>query len=155
MNPHTILLVEDDENDVFFFQRAVEKAGVENPLQVVRDGREAVDYLSGKALYSDRTQHPMPGLIVLDLNLPHRNGLEVLQWIRSQPAIATTLIVVLTSSVAERDLHEAYAFGANSYLAKPSNPDRMVDLLALLKRYWLTTNLTPPKIDLGPGAHSD
>lgn len=150
MNQRTILLVEDDENDVFFFQRAVEKAGVENPLQVVRDGREAVNYLSGKDGYSDRTLHPLPGLIILDLNLPHRNGLEVLQAIRADPATTTTVVVVFTSSSSERDAHEAYALGANSYLVKPSNPERIVELVGLLKLYWITTNHEPPKMPLVP-----
>jgi CheY-like chemotaxis protein len=140
MNEGIILLVEDDENDVFFFQRAAGRAGVTNRLQVVSDGREAIDYLAGNGSFSERDKHALPGLIVLDLNLPHRNGLDVLRWIRANPSTETVIVVVFTSSSAERDVHEAYLLGANSYVIKPSNPDQVADVLSAIKIYWLTTN---------------
>ncbi|HWN97357.1 MAG TPA: response regulator [Methylomirabilota bacterium] len=144
VNKGLILLIEDDENDVFFFQRAAKHVGVENLILVARDGREAVNYLSGKDEFSDRTLHPLPSLVVLDLNLPHRNGLDVLRSLRAQPETHTTLVVVLTSSAAPQDMHEAYAVGANSYLIKPTNPEHLGEHLQLIKSYWLGLNQTPP-----------
>ena len=89
--PFPILLVEDDENDVFFFKRAVERSGITHPLLVVRDGQDAVHYLGGTGDYSDRTTYPAPRLVVLDLNLPVKHGLQVLKWMRSQPATNTAI----------------------------------------------------------------
>jgi DNA-binding response OmpR family regulator len=139
-----ILLVEDDENDVFFFQRAMRKAQIENPLHVARDGREGLNYLAGKAPFTDRDQHPLPALLVLDINLPHYTGLEVLQWIREQPAFRTLIVLILTSSSSEVDVREAYTLGANSYLLKPGHPDEMVELLKVVNLYWLGLNRIVP-----------
>lgn len=144
MNGFPILLVEDDENDAFFFERAARKAGVENPLRIARDGREAVDYLAGKNFFADRVKHPLPGLVVLDINLPHYTGLEILRWIREQAGLRTLPVIILSSSSSEKDVREGYACGANSYLVKPGNPEEMVHLLQALKTYWLTVNRPPP-----------
>src|SRR5206468_2292026 len=111
-----ILLVEDDSNDVFFFERAAKKAGLIAPIHVLRDGHEAVTYLNGDGIYADRNAHPFPILMVLDLNLPQRHGLEVLRWLRQCKSCRTLLVIVLTSSRSELDIHEAYELGANSYL---------------------------------------
>jgi CheY-like chemotaxis protein len=142
--PAPILLVEDDENDAFFFERALKKTGVSHPMRIARDGQEAVHYLSGTGDFADRAAHPVPKLIVLDLNLPVKHGLEVLKWLRSQPATQTTVVVVLTSSTDIRDLHEAYSLGANSYLVKPADPNRLISIVEALKNYWLTLNAPPP-----------
>ncbi|MCI0744537.1 MAG: response regulator [Verrucomicrobia subdivision 3 bacterium] len=144
MNKGLILLVEDDENDVFFFQRAAEKANIRNRIELARDGREAINYLSGAHPFADRAKYPLPCLIVLDLNLPQKHGLQVLQWIRSNPELQTTLVVVLTSSTSEEDIHDAYRIGANSYITKLAAPEKMTDLLQVLKQYWLVTNQPPP-----------
>jgi CheY-like chemotaxis protein len=145
MSQPTIALIEDDENDVFFFKRAARAASIANPMQIIRDGREAIDYINGTGAFLDREQYPLPVLIVLDLNLPHRNGLDILRHLRSRPETQTTIVVVLTSSTSSQDMHEAYAFGANSYLAKPANPDQLAEHLRLIKAYWLTLNLAPPR----------
>ncbi len=147
MNKGPILLIEDDENDVFFFQRAAQRAAIENGIQVARDGREAICYLGGEADFSDRKQFPFPGLIVLDLNLPHRNGLDVLRNLRGRPGTHTTIVIVLTSSTSTQDMQEAYALGANSYLIKPTNPEQLVEHLGLIKAYWLNLNQVPPDED--------
>ena len=93
---NTILLVEDEENDVFFLKHAFEEVGVLNPLRVAQDGQEALDYLSGRGEYADRERFPLPCLILLDLKLPRVMGFEVLQWIREQPALKTLIVVVLS-----------------------------------------------------------
>lgn len=144
MNSEVILLVEDDDNDVLFMRSAMKKAGLSTPLRVVTDGQVAIDYLSGTGEYSDRAAHPRPFLILLDLNLPCRTGFEVLEWIRAHPALRTLLVIVLTSSSADADARRAYALGANSYLIKPSNPDKLRELIAIVQLYWLEWNHAPP-----------
>ncbi len=139
-----ILLIEDDANDVFFFERAYQKSGIPNALEVVKDGQSAVDRLSGVGEYADRVAHPLPRLIVLDLNLPVRNGLEVLQWLRAQRGRPYPVVIVLTSSSDPRDIEEAYAAGANSYLVKAGDPNQLGALVELIKTYWLAHNRLPP-----------
>jgi CheY-like chemotaxis protein len=133
MHPRPVLYAEDDENDVFLMQRAFRKADVANPLHVATDGAEAIRYLEGSGEYSDRRRFPMPSLVMLDLNLPRRSGLEVLRWIRDHPTLRALPVVIFTSSNQKRDISSAYAFGANGYLVKPPNPDKLIDLVASLR----------------------
>lgn len=142
-NRGVVLLVEDDENDAFFFQRAFKKAGFSNDVQVVRDGIEAVAYLSGEGEFADRRRHPLPDLVLLDLKLPRRPGLDVLRWIRSEVAHREQIVVVLTSSTSEADLAEAYHAGANSYLLKPVASEQMLNLVQLIGNYWIRENRFP------------
>src|SRR5438105_4593110 len=118
-----ILYAEDEENDAFFMQRAFQQAGILNPLVVVADGKRAIDYLSGGGPYANRDEHPLPCLVLLDLNIPIKSGLEVLKWIRSQPSLSTLPVVVVTSSTQDSDIHRAYIMGTNSYLVKPGKQD--------------------------------
>jgi CheY-like chemotaxis protein len=136
----TILLAEDVEDDVFFMRRALRQANISNPLQVASDGQVAIDYLSGQGQYADRSQYPMPSLVFLDLKMPHKNGFEVLEWIRQQPELETLTVIVLTSSSEELDIHQTYRLGARSFLIKPPTPEMLVDLLDSLKNYWLKHN---------------
>ena len=144
MSNHTILLVEDDANDVFFFQRAMEKAGLTCSLRIARDGGEAIDYLSGTGTFADRVQFPLPCMVLLDLNLPRQHGLEVLQWIRGHAPDPAVPVVVLTSSTSDRDVREAYRLGANSYLNKPSGLEELVALVRAVDVYWFHHNRLPP-----------
>src|ERR1700722_17958013 len=136
----TILLVEDDPNDVFLMKRALKGTEIKNPLKVAGDGQEALDYLSGTDEFSDRTQFPIPNLIFLDLKLPYKGGFEVLNWIRSQPALDSTLVVVLTSSTEERDIKESYRLGARAFLVKPPTPALLSELMISLKDFWMKHN---------------
>jgi CheY-like chemotaxis protein len=136
----TILLVEDNEDDVFLMKRALKGAGVTNPLQVVEDGQQAIDYLSGTGQFSNREQFPIPAIVFLDLKLPILRGLEVLDWIRQQPHLEDVVVVVLTSSNEPYDLKEAYRLGANSYLVKPPTADQLIDLAKAFRWYWLEFN---------------
>jgi CheY-like chemotaxis protein len=140
---NTILLVEDEENDVFFLKYAFKEVGILNPLQVAEDGQEAMDYLSGHGEYADREQFPLPCLILLDLKLPRVMGFEVLQWIREQPALKTLVVIILTSSHLEPDIEKAYELGANAYLVKPSTPPELRGIAAAIKEFWLELNYTP------------
>jgi CheY-like chemotaxis protein len=143
MNP-TILLVEDDDNDVFFFKRAAKLAGLTNPLHVAQDGRQAIDYLKGTGACADRSRFPMPSLVLLDLKLPLVMGLEVLKWIRAQPELRAVIVIVFTSSRLAPDIDTAYRLGANSYVVKPSSPSELQPMLAVIKQYWLDLNEPSP-----------
>jgi CheY-like chemotaxis protein len=136
-----ILLVEDNEDDMFFMQRAMKAAALSNPVFVVQDGEEAIEYLSGSGRFSNRKQYPIPALVFLDLKLPVRNGLEVLEWARSQDELRRVVFVVLTSSQEPTDLRRAYAIGANSYLVKPSQSQQLEALMRAVKHYWLELNV--------------
>jgi len=140
----TILLVEDEENDVFFFQRAMKKAAVVNPLQVASDGQAAIDYLKGTGKFADRAKFPLPGLILLDLKLPYVMGLDVLKWIRQQPGFAMT-VVILTSSRDQGDIATAYRLGANAYLVKPPELNGLEDMVRAVSNFWLIHNTPSPE----------
>jgi CheY-like chemotaxis protein len=136
----TILLVEDNEDDVFLMKRALKSAGIINPVSVAEDGQQAIDYLAGSGDYGDRAAHPIPAVVFLDLKLPLKRGLDVLAWIRRQPEFEGLVVVVLTSSNEPSDLKEAYRLGANSYVVKPPTAAQLLDLAKAFKWYWLQFN---------------
>jgi len=139
----TLLLVEDAEDDVLFMKRALKKAGITNPLQVVGDGQEAIDYLAGKGRFAERRQHPLPLLVLLDLKLPQVPGLDVLKWIREHDRLEPLPVIVLTSSRESQDIDEAYRRGANAYLVKPNNSDQLLEMVKGLEEFWLKLNQPP------------
>src|SRR6266446_1062764 len=114
-----ILIAEDSEDDILLIQRSLEKAGVSNPTQIVRNGEEVIAYIEGRGKFANRDEYPLPALMLLDLKMPRTDGFEVLTWIRQQPAFKALRIIVLTSSEDIRDVNRAYEFGANSFLVKP------------------------------------
>ncbi len=132
-----ILLVEDNEDDVFLMRHALNGAGVANPVFVVETGQQAVDYLSGVGPYRDRSQYPMPVVVFLDLKLPLMSGHEVLAWIRGQRQLESLVVVVLTSSNEPSDVRRSYSLGANSYLVKPLNARQVIDLAKAFNWSWL------------------
>lgn len=135
-----LLLVEDNEDDVFLMQRALKGACVTNPLFVVEDGQQAVDYLGGTGKFVDRDEYPLPGVIFLDLKLPFMSGHDVLAWIRRQKQLESLVVIVLTSSNEASDLSRCYSLGANSYLVKPPTPEQLEELAKAFKWYWLEYN---------------
>ena len=135
-----LLLVEDNEDDVFLMRRALKQAEIENPLYVVGDGAQAVDYLAGNGEFNDREQYPFPALVFLDLKLPFRSGHDVLAWIRKEAALVELVVVILTSSDEPSDIDKAYKLGANSYLVKPPTLLQLRDLAKSFKWYWLQYN---------------
>jgi CheY-like chemotaxis protein len=140
---HGILVVDDDPNDLVLLQRAFQKARQTSPLHFAKDGEEAIAYLSGQGGYGDRHQHPLPALVLLDLKMPRKSGLEVLAWIRQQPVLKRLIVVMLTSSNQSSDVNRAYESGANSYLVKPAGFDTLLELVKNLDRYWLALNEGP------------
>ena len=144
MNEKAVLYVEDDRDDVFFLQKAFGKAGITNPVTVLKDGQDAIEYLAGYGVYADRAVYPVPGLILLDLNLPKKNGFEVLEWIRKQPGFSTTPVLVLSASNQPSDIHTACALGANAYVVKPANPDELLKVALSIKDCWLTQSPLAP-----------
>ena len=152
MNPHCILQVDDDADDVFLLKRAFHKAGITNPVHVATDGQAAIDYLAPTGIYVDRRNYPLPDLVLLDLHLPRVHGLDVLQWIRRQPALKSLVVVLYSSLVHPRDVAGAYRLGANCVLQKPSDFRQTVDIARLIKSWWLNGNLfrAPDKQHLRP-----
>jgi CheY-like chemotaxis protein len=140
----TILIVEDNEDDILLMKQAIRAASISNPLQVVEDGREALAYLEGTGKYADRKQYPLPTIVLLDLKLPYMSGHDVLKWIRQQSRFETMVVIVLTSSAEPRDLRQSYASGANSYIIKPPTADQLLDLAKAFRWYWLEYNRSEP-----------
>lgn len=145
----TLLIVEDDPYDVKLIKRAIKKARILNPVQTIEDGEAAIAYLAGQSPFDDRSHYPLPVLMLLDLKLPKKDGFEILQWLRGQPALGRLPVVVLTSSNQSRDVNRAYDLGANSYLVKPVGSDALVDMLKTLELFWLITN-TAPELEESP-----
>jgi len=145
----TILLVEDDTNDVMLFRRAYLKCKLANPLQVVGDGDTAEDYLSGRGKYADREAYPLPALVLLDFKLPRKSGLEVLAWLRAQAGLKRLPVVALTSSRERSDVNRAYDLGINSYLVKPVAFDNLMQLVKALGLYWIVLNENPDLMQEG------
>ncbi len=137
------LLVEDNEDHILLVRRAFAKSKVINPLQVVRTGEDAIAYLEGTGRFSNRSEFPLPALILLDLKLNGMDGFDVLRWIRQQPSFKAVRIVVLTSSNEIRDVNQAYQLGANSFLVKPVDFEDFVRVVQALQGYWLWTDKEP------------
>ena len=147
---HTcILQVEDEANDVFLLQRAFRQVRITNPVQVATDGQMAIDYLSGDGAYGNRREHPLPGLVLLDLKLPRKSGREVLQWIRAQPGLRRIIVIVFTSGQYIGDVGLAYELGANSFIVKPADFTEYLSIARLLKDWWLNYNLFAPALEPG------
>jgi len=140
MTHHCILCVEDEAEDVELLRFAFKKAEICNPLHVVTNGQQAIDYLAGTGPFSDRLVYPLPCLVLLDLKLPGIPGLEVLVWIRGQPALRAMVVIVFTSSPQPTDILSAYQYGANAYMLKPGDIHQRQKFAELLKCWWLELN---------------
>jgi len=138
-----ILLVEDNPNDVELTLRAMKKSGILNPVTVLNDGQEALDFLFCQGAYADRPNCLKPKIIMLDLKLPKVDGLEVLKAVKTNPRTRTIPVVVLTSSREEQDIVASYDLGVNSYIVKPVDFEHFVDAVSRLGLYWLLLNQTP------------
>jgi CheY-like chemotaxis protein len=144
-NERSILLVEDNPDDELLTLMAFRENNIMNNIVIARDGEEALNYLFGKGMYSDRDMNILPQLILLDLKLPKVDGLEVLQQIRSTAGTMYLPVVVLTSSREEMDIIKSYQLGANSYIRKPVDFGQFSDAIKQLGLYWLVLNELPTK----------
>jgi CheY-like chemotaxis protein len=141
-----IMLIEDEHTDSLLIRRAFEKAGIQNPIQYVSNGDDALARLEGIGEYENRTQYPLPAFILLDLKLPGMQGLPLLRWIRSKRALRLSPVVVLTNSADAADVKAAYEAGANSYLLKPADREEINRVIEVIQHYWLEHNLAPPLV---------
>jgi DNA-binding response OmpR family regulator len=132
----TILLVEDNDNDVRLVCRKLRRKSIQARPQVIRDGHEAIRYLQGEGLYKNRSTYPLPGVVILDLDLPGSSGLAILRWIRKQPTLAGLPVIVFTGSDCGRSAHEAMQNGADTYLLKGHDTDGLVHLLEQADLTW-------------------
>jgi len=142
----TILLAEDTEDHVILIQRAFAKANLLNPLQVVKDGQEAIAYLRGEGIYADRRRYPFPALMLLDLKMPNTDGFGVLKWLRDQKHLPALRVVVLTTSDRIFDMQRAYELGAHSFLTKPVDFRDFVQLGPAIKGQWVWMTQPPGSI---------
>jgi two-component system, response regulator len=141
-----ILLVEDNPDDVDLTLRAFKQNNIFNKVVIARDGVEALDYLMGTGVHTGRSSVDLPVVTLLDLKLPKINGLEVLKRIRENERTRLLPVVILTSSIEERDVVDSYKLGANSYVRKPVNFDEFIKAIASLGLYWLIWNNSPPPV---------
>lgn len=137
LNDVAILLAEDDENDIFLMGRAFDRASIPNPLFVVRNGQEALDYLAGTGDYAQRDKFPLPGLLLLDLKMPWMDGFDVLNWLRTQSQFDSLPVVVLTSSKLQSDVDKSRQLGVYDYRVKPHAFEDLVRLLDDVRKCWL------------------
>ena len=136
-NRFTVLLVEDDLNDIFLVKRAFKMAHLPEPLQVVTDGQEAINYLKGEGKYANRQGYPIPKLIVMDIKMPRRTGFEVLEWVKGDGRPLRRIpIVIVSSSDNPDDINRAYELGANAYMVKPVNFKAVEHLFESITHYW-------------------
>jgi len=138
MSDRTVILIADDDNDsVFLLEKAFEKANVLNPRMVVRNGKEAIDYLSGEGVYADREKYPWPALMLLDLKMPALDGFDVLMWWRKRDGAGTLPIVVMSSSNRDEDVAKAMELGVVAYHIKPSDFGYLVEVARELADRWI------------------
>jgi CheY-like chemotaxis protein len=142
-----ILLVEDNADDVLLTERALKKSHILNQLAVATDGEEALDYLFGTGKWVGRDMNMMPEVVLLDINLPKIDGLEVLRRMRADKRTKLLPVVILTSSKEQRDLIDGYALGANSYIRKPVNFKQFTEAISQLGLYWLVLNETAADVN--------
>ena len=135
-----VLMVEDDPNDVVLVRRAFRKANLQHPVHAVEDGDAAIAYLDGRGEHANRDASPLPHLVLLDLKLPRKSGLEVLAWIKGHPRLKRVPVVVLTSSRQPSDVNRAFDLGVNAYLVKPVSFDRLLEMITTIEAIWLGMN---------------
>ncbi|MFQ5544275.1 MAG: response regulator [Nitrospiria bacterium] len=140
--PIKILLADDDEDDIAIALRAFKKSKLENEVFVVRDGEETLDYLLSRGQYQDESQHPKPHLLLLDINMPKMNGLEVLKQLEDHPTLKRLRVMMLTSSKNEEDVVRSYNNGACAYIPKPVEFDDFLNVVEGLNCFWRTVIYT-------------
>ena len=139
----SILLAEDDPNDVLLLQFAFKQVEMGHPLNVARAGQEVIDYLTGSGAFADRERFPFPALLVLDLKMPRKTGIEVLEWLAGEAALRCLPTLMLSSSTHPGDIEKAYRLGVNAFVVKPPGIAQRMELARMIKNFWLTLNELP------------
>jgi two-component system response regulator len=150
--PITILMADDDPDDRQLTKEAFAESHLANDLRFVENGEELLDYLHRRGKYTDPASSPWPGIILLDLNMPKKDGREALQEMKSDPRFRGIRVVIMTTSKAEEDVVRSYDLSATSYITKPVTFERLVDVVKALGKYWLEIVELPPNGD-GPPRH--
>ena len=145
-NAIQVLVAEDDPDDRMLLNDAWSECRVANPLRFVEDGEQLMDYLYQRNEYSDKGKYPRPGLILLDLNMPKKDGREALQEIKADPDLRSIPVVVMTTSKAEEDIIRTYNLGVSSFISKPAQFVALVEILRTLGKYWFEIVELPPKL---------
>lgn len=138
----TILIADDDADDRMFLEQAMRQNGYNQTIQFVEDGEELMEYLRREGRYGDLTA-PWPNLLILDLNMPRKNGFQALQEIKDDPKLRRLPVIVMTTSSADEDVIKTYNLGVNSFVTKPFNFSRLVEMIGALKTYWMDTVKLP------------
>jgi CheY-like chemotaxis protein len=141
----TVLVADDDEDDRSFIKKAWDKSRVSNDLRFVEDGEELTNYLNHAGRYSDPASSPRPAVILLDLNMPKKDGREALREIKADPELRQIPVIILTTSKADEDICRSYDLGANSYISKPVTFGALTDVLQVLGKYWIEIVDLPPE----------
>jgi CheY-like chemotaxis protein len=136
------LLIEDDPDDAFLMVKAFDRAEVFSPLPILKNGEQAIAYLSGRCFYSDRSRYPLPSLVLLDIHLPRKSGFQILEWIRKRSGLKQMPVIMISGSADQASIDRAYHLGVNSYLVKPSSFGGLVELVQGLATYWSGFNMT-------------
>jgi CheY-like chemotaxis protein len=142
-NETLVLIVEDNDDDIFMLRHAFKKAGVAHPVHVARTGEAAIAYLAGADPYSDWEKFPLPSIVVLDLTLPGVNGLEVLAWIRKTAGLQALRVSILTGLCCRQDMEEAYELGANGFNTKPVDLGDLIEMMKNFRLHWLEHSRAP------------
>lgn len=142
--PITILMADDDADDRRLTQEALEEGRLINEVKFVDDGEQLMDYLRRQGRFAPPAEAPRPGLILLDLNMPRKDGRTVLKEIKTDPDLRQIPVVVLTTSKADEDVYRSYDLGVNSYIVKPVTFEALVDILQTLEKYWFEIVELPP-----------
>jgi CheY-like chemotaxis protein len=145
--PITILMADDDSDDRRLTQEALSEGRLMNPMVFVENGEELMDYLRHQGKFAPPNAPPRPGLILLDLNMPRKDGRSVLKDLKNDPELRTIPVVVLTTSKADEDVFKSYDLGVNSYIVKPVTFEALVDILQTLEKYWFQIVQLPPSKD--------
>lgn len=145
--PITILMADDDPDDRLMTQEAFAECRLSNPLRFVEDGEALLDYLHRRGKYADDRAYPMPGLVLLDLNMPRKDGREALREIKADPRLRGIPVVILTTSKAEEDVLRSYRDGVNSFITKPVTFTALLEVVQTLGHYWLQVVELPPRAE--------
>jgi CheY-like chemotaxis protein len=153
--PIVILYAEDDEEDRMLMKDALEESRLTNELHMVEDGEEMMEYLYRRGKYSDLSSTPLPGLILLDLNMPRKDGREALKEIKTQPHLRRIPVVVLTTSKAEEDIIRSYDLGVSGFIIKPVTFESLVDVIKTLGKYWFEIVELPNELKISSSASNE